>query len=210
MFTGPFGESIIKRAVDANVVDIHLHQLRDYATDKHKTVDDTPYGGGAGMVLRVDVIDQAIRSVIRENKLTPYKILLTPQGQVFTQATARELSKHTSILLICGRYEGFDERVRNLVDAEVSIGNYVLSGGELPAMVVVDAIVRLLPGAIGNEASHQNESHENGLLEYPQYTRPDIYNGQAVPPILLSGNHAAIESWRADQSRLKTQKRRPA
>lgn len=209
MFTGPFGESIIKRAVNNGSVSIHLHQLRDYATDKHKTVDDTPYGGGAGMVLRVDVIDHAINSIIKANNITPYKILLTPQGQVFNQATARQLSSQLSILLICGRYEGFDERVRGLVDAEISIGDYVLSGGELPAMVVVDAIVRLLPGAIGNDASHRDESHEKGLLEYPQYTRPEEHNGQAVPPVLLSGNHADINSWRAEQARVKTQSQRP-
>lgn len=214
MFNGPFTESIIKRAQTAGSVNLHLHQLRDSASDKHQTVDDSPYGGGAGMVLKVDVLDVAITNTIETGRKAlgkeaqPHVILLTPQGKLFKQEIARALIQKSWLILICGHYEGFDERVRSLVDAEISIGDYVLTGGELPAMVITDAIVRLLPGALGKEASHQEESHENGLLEYPHYTRPDEYNGGKVPDILLSGDHARIAAWRKEESQKRTTKRR--
>lgn len=211
MFTGPLSESIIKRAIANDKVVINLHQLRDYAPDRHGTVDDAPYGGGAGMVLKVDVIDRALQAVKASGEagIQPFVMLMTPQGQVFKQQKARELSNKEWLIFLCGHYEGFDERVRSLVDAELSLGDYVLTGGELAAMVMTDAIVRLLPGVLGKEASHQDESHEDGLLEYPHYTRPDEYKGQIVPEILKSGNHAAIEQWRREQSVLRTKERRP-
>lgn len=211
MFTGPLSESILKRAIAANKVTIHLHQLRDYATDKHGTVDDTPYGGGAGMVLKVDVMDAALSAVIGAGPTgtKPYIVAMSAQGRVLKQAITRELVAKDWIILLCGHYEGFDERILSLVDDEISIGDYVLTGGELPAAVLVDSVVRLLPGVLGKEASHQDESHENGLLEYPHYTRPDEYKGMAVPDILKSGNHAAIEQWRREQSVERTEVRRP-
>lgn len=211
MFTGPLSESIIKRAIVAEKIKIITHQLRDYALDKHGTVDDTPYGGGAGMVLKVDVMDSAIKAVVAHGpkETKPHIVLMTPQGRVLKQAVAKELSSKDWIVLVCGHYEGFDERIRSLVDDEISIGDYVLTGGELAAMVITDAVVRLLPGVLGKEASHQEESHENNLLEYPHYTRPDTYNNLAVPDILKSGNHAAIEKWRCEQSHDRTARRRP-
>lgn len=211
MFTGPLSESILKRAIAAGKVEIHLHQLRDYATDKHGTVDDTPYGGGAGMVLKVDVMDAALSAVKAAGPAdtTPYVIAMTAQGRVFKQSIARELVEKNWTIILCGHYEGFDERILSFVDNEISLGDFVLTGGELPAAVVTDAIVRLLPGVLGKEASHQDESHENGLLEYPHYTRPDEYKGMGVPEVLKSGNHAAIEKWRREQSIERTKQRRP-
>lgn len=210
MFTGPLTESIIKRAITNGKVEIKLHQLRDYSTDKHGTVDDSPYGGGAGMVLKVDVVDRAIQAVVQQNHIIkPQIILVTPQGRLLKQEVARELSQKEWLVFICGHYEGFDERIRSLVDAEISIGDFVLTGGELAAMVIADAVIRLLPGALGKDESNQDESHENGLLEYPHYTRPEKYNGQRVPVELLSGNHALIAKWRAEQSVKRTQERRP-
>lgn len=204
MFAGPFEESMIKRAQDRGLVEVKIHDLRDWAEDKRGTVDDKPYGGGPGMVMRVDVIERAI-SDLGKAKV----ILLTPQGQTFKQGKARELAKADHLILIAGHYEGFDERIRRLTDEEVSIGDYVLTGGELPAMVIVDAIVRLIPGVVGKEASLQEESFTSGLLEYPQYTRPEKFRGMKVPEILLSGNHAAIAKWRQDQAKKRTQQRRP-
>ncbi len=211
MFIGPLSESIIKRAVAAGKVEITFHQLRDYALDKHGTVDDSPYGGGAGMVLKVDVMDAAIEAVKAQGpkELKPYIIAMSAQGRVLKQAVARELSEKEWIILLCGHYEGFDERILSLADEELSIGDFVLTGGELPAMVLTDAIVRLVPGVLGKEASHQDESHENGLLEYPHFTRPEEFKGMAVPEVLKSGNHAAIEAWRREQSIERTKKRRP-
>jgi tRNA (guanine37-N1)-methyltransferase len=208
MFTGPLTESIIKRAVNDNKLEIVLHQLRDFATDKHGTVDDSPYGGGAGMVLKVDVIDRAIESIVASGP-KPYIVLMTPQGRVLKQAIARELAQYERLLLICGHYEGFDERIRDLVDAEISIGDYVLTGGELAAMVITDAVARLIPGVLGKDESSAEESHENGLLEYPHYTRPEEFNGQKVPSELLSGNHALIKQWRENQAQSRTAQRRP-
>ncbi|MBU0647838.1 tRNA (guanosine(37)-N1)-methyltransferase TrmD [Patescibacteria group bacterium] len=213
MFSSVFNASIIQRAVKKGLIQINIHNLRDWATDKHKTVDDTPYGGGAGMVLKVDVMDRCLNEIVgvgfprpgNDTAPMPKIILLTPQGKTFNQTKARKLSKLDRIILICGHYEGFDQRIRDhLVDEEISIGNYVLTGGEIPAMVLVDSISRLVPGVIKTE-SHQNESfsirkQKKGrpphLLEHPHYTKPAEYKGWKVPPVLLSGNHGEIEKWR--------------
>lgn len=208
MFSGPFDESIIKRAQNNGILDIKLHQLRDFTTDKHKTVDDSPYGGGSGMVLKVDVLDSALKKIKNQGPKA-LVILLTPQGKLLKQSIARELAVYERLILVCGHYEGFDERIRDLVDQEISIGDYVLTGGELPAMVLTDAITRLIPGVLGEEKSSVEESHENGLLEYPQYTRPESYNGQSVPSELLSGNHKLINDWRHAQAKERTSLRRP-
>ncbi|MEE9520462.1 MAG: tRNA (guanosine(37)-N1)-methyltransferase TrmD [Dehalococcoidales bacterium] len=214
MFQDPFSVGILKRAIDQKLIQVNIHNIRDYTHDKHHTVDDYAYGGGAGMVLKPEPIFEAVESVksdisLEEAKALPI-ILLTPQGRLFHQQIAQELSGYSHLILICGRYEGVDERVReHLVTEEISIGDYVLSGGELAAMVVVEAVVRLLPGVLGSEASALDDSHTTGLLEYPQYTRPDVYRGWAVPDVLLSGNHAQIDKWRRHQSILRTLKRRP-
>ena len=208
MFTGPFSESIVRRAVEEGRVQIFLHNIRDWATDRHRTVDDTPYGGGAGMVLKPEVLGRAIRAVRALAEPAPV-ILLTPQGRPFHQRLAAELAGRPRLILLCGHYEGVDERVRLLhVDEEVSIGDYVLTGGELPAMVLVDAVVRLLPGVLDQE-SLAAESHHQGLLEYPHYTRPATYGGLTVPPILLSGHHAEIACWRRREALRRTFLRRP-
>jgi tRNA (guanine37-N1)-methyltransferase len=208
MFQGMFSQSIFKRAVDQKLVSIGVHNIRDYTHDTHHTVDDAPYGGGAGMVLKPDPIFEAVEAIEREAE-TPI-ILLTPQGRLFCQKIAEELSRYSHLILICGHYEGVDERViEHLVSDEISIGDYVLSGGEPAAMVVIDAVVRLLPGVLGSAESLLDDSHVSGLLEYPQYTRPPIYRGWAVPEVLLSGNHAQIARWRREQSIQRTLKRRP-
>lgn len=200
IFSGPFDFSIVKRAKDKSLVEIKIHNLRDWSTDKYKSVDDHPYGGGAGMVLRVDILDKAISSL--KSQMTNDKslkvILMDAGGDKFTQNKARELSLSSHLIVICGHYEGVDRRVaENLCDEIISVGDYVLSGGELPAMTVVDSVVRLLPGVLGNENSIVEESHSHeGELEYPQYTRPEEYKGWKVPEILLSGNHKKIEEWR--------------
>ncbi len=207
MFSGPFAESIVSRAQDRGIVKITLIDIRTFATDRHHTVDDTPYGGGPGMVMKAPVVADAIESV---RSIEARVILLSPQGRVLTQSIARELSELPQLVLVSGHYEGIDERVREtLVDDEISIGDYVLTGGELPAMVLVDAIVRLIPGALGDDSSSTDESHSEGLLEYPHYTRPPVFRGAGIPPVLLSGNHAHIAAWRRYQSLLRTQSRRP-
>lgn len=210
MFSGPFSSSIIKRAVDSHHVDIRIINLRDFSDDKYKSVDDHPYGGGIGMVLRVDVVDRALKSIT--SQVTSSKkeriILLDPQGKPYKQAKAVSLSRYDHLILLCAHYEGIDQRVRALVDEELSIGDYVLTGGEIPAMVVVDSVVRLLPGVLKKEATG-DESFSDGLLEYPQYTRPQTYGNTSVPSILLSGNHAKITQWRKNQSLIRTKKRRP-
>jgi len=200
---GPLSESILKRAQEKNLIEIKLHQLRDYANDKYKTVDDTPYGGGKGMVMKVDVIDNAINNVKIQNPNVKNRriILLSPRDERFDQDKAKELTKYDNIILICGHYEGFDERVRNLVDEKISIGDFVLTGGEIPAMAIIDAISRLIPGVLAedsakNESFMEKDGKGNYLLEYPQYTRPRQYKGKKVPEILLSGNHAEIDRWR--------------
>ncbi len=212
MFQGVFSHGIFKRATDHKLVSVNLHNIRDYTHDKHHTVDDYTYGGGAGMVLKPEPIFETVESIksnIHRVSESPI-ILLTPQGRLFSQQIAQELSKYKHMILICGHYEGVDERVReHLVTDEISIGDYVLSGGELAAMVVVDAVVRLLPGVLGSQASPLDDSHVAGLLEYPQYTRPDVYRGWPVPEVLLSGNHAQIAKWRREQAIQRTMERRP-
>ncbi|KAB2661522.1 MAG: tRNA (guanosine(37)-N1)-methyltransferase TrmD [Verrucomicrobia bacterium] len=207
MFTGPLDESIIKRARAEGRLELVIHNLRDYTHDRHKTVDDKPFGGGPGMLLKPEPIFEAVENLARDETKV---ILLGPIGRPFTQAIARELSEEKHLLFLCGSYEGFDERVREqLVDDELSIGDYVLTNGNLPAMVIIDAVARLLPGVLGDDESSHEESFSNGLLEYPHYTRPAEYRGMKVPEILLSGHHAQIAAWREEQSRRRTQERRP-
>ena len=209
MFAGPLDESIIKRARDTGLLDLKIHQLRDYTHDRHKTVDDRPFGGGPGMLLKPEPIFEAVEAIARE---TTKVILLSPSGRPFSQAIARELSQEADLLFVTGHYEGFDERIRELLaDDELSIGDYVLTNGALPAMVVIDAVVRLLPGVLGDDESSKEESFSAGAagLEYPQYTRPAEFRGMKVPEVLLSGHHAEIAKWRAEQARLRTKERRP-
>jgi tRNA (guanine37-N1)-methyltransferase len=207
MFTGPLDESIIMRARKAGLLDLKIHNLRDWTHDRHKTVDDRPFGGGPGMLLKPEPIFEAVEQLARpETKV----ILLSPSGRKFDQAVARQLAAESDLLLITGHYEGFDERVRDaLADEALSIGDYVLTNGALPAMVVIDAVARLLPGVLGDDESSRDESFSAGLLEYPQYTRPAEFRGMRVPDVLVSGNHAEIENWRREQARLKTQALRP-
>ncbi len=209
MFASPLNCSILKRAREKGLVEIHLHNIRDYAGDKHKMTDDAPYGGGGGMVMKVEPIERALASIVpeRDGVLT---ILLTPQGETFSQEMAEEMSLCSRIVLICGRYEGVDERVRDhLVDREVSMGDFILTGGELSAMMMVDAISRLVPGVLGNDESAPSDSFSMGILEYPHYTRPSDYRGWLVPEILLSGNHKEIQAWRRVESLRRTYLRRP-
>ena len=213
MFEPVLNESIVKRAQTKGKVKIQVHDLRNFTLDKHKKVDDRPFGGGAGMVLCPEPIFravEAIRRVARSSKRATKVILLTPQGKTLTQALAKNLSKHKHLILICGHYEGIDERIRQyLVDEEVSIGDYVLTGGELPAMVLVDAMVRLVPGVLGDKNSLNFESFEGNLLEHPHYTRPADFKDCKVPAVLLSGDHKKITEWRQQQALRRTQQRRP-
>ncbi len=206
MFVSPFTESIIKRAVEKGLVDINAINIREYAEDRHQQVDDYPYGGGAGMVLKPDVV---IRALENTKSADAYTVYLSPQGKKLTQEIVRDLSRHSHLVLLCGHYEGIDDRILSLVDEEISIGDYILTGGELPAMVLIDAVARLLPGVLGDDASAGEESFTNQLLEYPQYTRPAIYRQKEVPAILLSGHHEKIRRWRLQQSLLKTLLKRP-
>jgi tRNA (guanine37-N1)-methyltransferase len=207
MFAGPLDESIVKRAREAGLLDLTTHNLRDYTHDRHRTVDDKPFGGGPGMLLKPEPIFEAVENLTRE---VTRVILLSPAGRTFDQAIARELSQQKHLLLVCGSYEGFDERVREaLADDELSIGDYVLTNGALPAMVVIDAVTRLLPGVLGDDESSHDESFSHGLLEYPQYTRPAEFRGMKVPEVLLSGNHAEIARWRAELAKQRTEQRRP-
>ena len=211
-FDGLKSHSIIGRAIANGKLELVTHNLRDWAVDDYGTVDDHPYGGGPGMVLRYDVLLNALEAVQAKSKAAHAKsktILLTPQGEVWKQARARELAAETNLILLCGHYEGFDERIRRHVGLEISIGDYVLTGGEIPAMVVVDSVARLLPGVLGDDASSVDESHSEGLLEYPHYTRPAVHNDVSVPDILLSGNHPEIDKWRQAQARERTAARRP-
>ncbi len=211
MFDGPFGESIVKRAVDGGLVSIFIHNFREFAHDKHSTVDDYSFGGGEGMVLKPEPLFEAVESIkTTVGDTAGPVVLLTPQGRLFCHQIAQELSKAQNLILICGHYEGVDERVReHLVTDEISIGEYVLTGGELAAMVVVDAVVRLLPGALGSEQAASEDSYAKGFLEYPQYTRPRVYRGWEVPEVLLSGNHQEIARWRWEQAIERTLLRRP-
>src|SRR5712675_2156659 len=207
MFAGPLDESIVKRARKLGLLDLKIHNLRDWTHDRHRTVDDRPFGGGPGMLMKPEPLFEAIESLQRE---TTKVILLSPGGRKFTQKIARELAQSEDLLLVCGSYEGFDERVREaLADDELSIGDYVLTNGALPAMVVIDAVARLLPGVLGDDESSHDESFSHGLLEYPQYTRPAEFRGMKVPEVLLSGNHAEIARWRGEQAQLRTRERRP-
>ena len=207
--------SILLRARQRGLLDVRVHNIRDYTHDKHHTTDDTPYGGGGGMVMKPEPVFEAIESVLGISTVEPQPaaipvILLTPQGRVFTQRVAEELSSHERIALLCGRYEGVDERIReHLVTDEISVGDYVLTGGELPALLIIDAVSRLLPGVLGDPTGAQDDSHSMGLLEYPHYTKPAEFRGWKVPEILLSGDHGKIDKWRREQSLLRTFKKRP-
>ena len=211
LFAAYLDASILKRAREQGLINVDVHNIRDYTHDKHHTTDDTPYGGGGGMVLKPEPMFEAVESVL--GPLTPPPcpvILLTPQGRVFNQAIAQELSAHPRIALLCGRYEGVDERIReHLITDEISIGDYVLTGGELPALIVIDAVARLLPDVLGDPTGAQDDSHAMGLLEYPHYTRPAEFRGWKAPEILLSGDHAKIGGWRHRQALERTFKKRP-
>jgi tRNA (guanine37-N1)-methyltransferase len=208
MFTGVFGSSILKKAQEKELVNLEVIDIRDFSENKHKQVDDYPYGGGAGMVLKPEPMFKAVETITEGRK--PRIILMCPQGERFTQEKAEELAKEEELVFLCGHYEGYDERIReHLVTDEISIGDFVLTGGELPAMVIIDAVVRLLPGVLGQEASHIHDSFSTGLLEHPHYTRPQEFRGMKVPDVLLSGNHAKIEEWREQQSLKRTFERRP-
>ncbi|NWF93406.1 MAG: tRNA (guanosine(37)-N1)-methyltransferase TrmD [Syntrophaceae bacterium] len=209
MFSSPFRESIIGRAIEKGLIEVRTINIRDFALDKHRVVDDTPYGGGQGMVMKVEPIARAIEWVKSQNP-SAWTVHLTPQGKPFNQELASSLSSRPHLILLCGRYEGVDERVRELfVDEEISIGDYVLTGGELAAMVLIDVVARLLPGVLGSDRSAAEDSFFNSLLEYPQYTRPLDFRGKCVPEVLLSGNHAAIALWRRKEALRRTLTRRP-
>jgi len=207
MFAGPLDESIIMRARKKGLLDLKIHDLRQWTHDRHRTVDDKPFGGGPGMLMKPEPLFEAVESLQREATKV---ILLSPGGRKFDQAIARELAEQKDLLLVTGHYEGFDERVREaLADDELSIGDYVLTNGALPAMVVIDAVTRLLPGVLGDDDSSRDESFSHGLLEYPQYTRPAEFRGMKVPDVLVSGNHAEIEKWRREQATKRTKEKRP-
>jgi len=206
LFPGPLSAGVTGRGLAAGLVSVRVHNLRDYTHDRHRQVDDVPYGGGAGMVLKPEPIFEAVRARTGKGPV----ILLTPQGEVLNQKVVRELAGQEDLYLICGRYEGVDERVAShLVDREISIGDYILTGGELPAMVVIDAVSRLVTGVLGSDASPKDESFDPHLLEYPHYTRPAVFEGHPVPEVLLSGHHAEIERWRRAQAAERTRRRRP-
>ena len=205
MFSGVFEESIIKRAINENKVSINIHNFRDFSLDPHNKVDDTPYGGGAGMVLTCQPIFDCVKSLRSDDSIV---ILLTPDGAVYKQSKAYELSKCKHLIFICGHYEGFDERIRSICDLEISIGDYVLTGGEIASMAIIDSIVRLIPGVI-EEESHVNDSFNDNLLDYPTYTKPRVYEGMEVPEVLVSGDHKKIAEWRREESLKRTRERRP-
>ncbi len=212
MFEGPMTQSMAWKARDRQLLDLHLHNLRDYSQNRHKSVDDMPYGGGGGMVMRVDVVTRAVEDVLSQShaeKPIPV-IMMTPQGRVFSHEIAVELSQHEQIILLCGHYEGIDDRVRDLVVTdEISIGDYVLTGGELASMVIIDAVIRHIPGVLGSEGAADRDSHADGILEGPHYTRPPEFRGLQVPDILLEGNHAQIVRWRRQEGLRRTWKHRP-
>lgn len=206
MFVGPLDFSMVMRARDAGILDLRVINLRDYTHDRHKTVDDKPFGGGPGMLLKPEPIFEAVENLANAKTRV---VMLTPTGRKFNQEVARELSQQEHLLFLCGAYEGFDERVRTLAHDEISLGDFVLTNGALPAMVMIDAITRLLPGVLGDDQSSADESFSHGQLEYPHYTRPAEFRGMKVPDVLLSGNHAEIEKWRREQAKLRTKERRP-
>ena len=211
MFDGPFGDSITKRAIENGIIDIHITRPRDYTGDKHHQVDDSPFGGGSGMVMKPEPMFRAVNDVLAKTNIKNRRILLmSPTGKTFTQEKAKELASYDQLIFICGHYEGFDARiVEHIPDEEISIGDYVLTGGELPAMVIVDAVSRMLPGVLGSEESAPTDSFYDGLLEYPQYTRPREYEGMKVPDILISGDHAKIDAWRRKEALRVTLLKRP-
>ena len=206
LVTGPLGGSILGRAVDAGHIQIGVHDIRDHASDRHRTVDDAPYGGGAGMVMKVDIVARAIEGVRTPGAVV---LLMNPGGTTLTQAVARRLSEADHLVLVCGHYEGIDARIETLCDELISLGDFVMTGGEIAAAAVVDSVARLVPGVLGNSASPEDESFSEGLLEYPHFTRPREWRGHEVPAILLSGHHAAIEAWRRTQAEERTATRRP-
>ena len=209
VFPGYLDTSILKRARERGLIEVQVHNIRDYAHDRHHTTDDTPYGGGGGMVMKPGPVFEAVETVLGEDPGCPV-IMLTPQGRVFDQRVAQELSQHARLALVCGRYEGIDERIReHLITDEISVGDFVLTGGELPALIVVDAVSRLLPDVLGDPEGAIDDSHSSGLLEYPHYTRPPEFRGWGVPEVLVSGDHARIEKWRREQSLSRTFKKRP-
>ena len=210
MFDSPFEQSVMARARAAGLIDVQTHDLRQWAHDRHKTVDDAPFGGGAGMVMKPEPIIEATEAIQPMASERATVVLMSPLGRPLTRALVDEIAELPRLLILCGRYEGIDERVReHVVDLEVSIGDFVVSGGELPAMIVIDAVARRIPGVLGSEASLSEESFDDGLLEYPQYTRPPVYRGWEVPPILLSGNHGEVDKWRRRQRLLRTRDLRP-
>ncbi|MGA2089843.1 MAG: tRNA (guanosine(37)-N1)-methyltransferase TrmD [Endomicrobiales bacterium] len=210
MFDGPLTESLISRAREKKILDIHIHDIRALTTDKHHCVDDKPFGGGPGMVMKPEPLYRALAAVgATRKKNRPYVIYLSPQGQRLGQTLATTLARHTHLVLVCGHYEGIDERVMRWIDAEVSIGDYVLTGGELPAMVLIDVIARLLPGVVKERLSVEQDSFYNKLLDYPHYTRPAVFKRMKVPPVLLSGDHARMDAWRKEQALERTRQRRP-
>ena len=209
MLHSPLDFSLLKKAREKGLIEVGLYDIRDWAQDKHKMTDDAPYGGGCGMVMKVEPVERAVNALKRAD-VDPLVVLMTPQGETFNQRIALELSRQKHLIFICGRYEGVDERIRkHLANREISIGDYILTGGELSALVVIDAVARLIPGVLGNVASAQTESFSQGLLECPQYTRPADYKGWCVPEVLVSGNHARIESWQRIEALKRTWKRRP-
>lgn len=209
MFEAPMSASMLGIAREKGILDLHVHDLRDWTHDRHRTTDDSPYGGGPGMVMKPEPVFAAVRAIRAMDAAEPYTIFLAPSGRPFDQPCARELSARERLLFVCGRYEGFDERILTLADEILSIGDYVLTGGELAAMVVADATVRLLPGVLGHEDSVTDESFSEGLLEYPHYTRPAEFEGMQVPEVLLSGDHARIARWRREQAIARTARVRP-
>lgn len=206
-FLSPLRESILGKAQEKGLLRVHVHDLRSYTKDRHRTADDYPYGGGFGMVLKPEPVVEALEAIADSPQAQ--RILLTPQGELFSQSIARELSHYLQIVLVCGRYEGFDERIRNFVNRELSIGDYVLNGGEAAALVIVETISRLIPGVVGKEQSTTGDTFSDGLLKYPQYTRPENFRGHLVPEVLRSGDHQKVESWRRHESLRRTLERRP-
>lgn len=210
MFQGFLSSSIMKRAIERKKVSVSVVDIREYSTDKHRTVDDAPYGGGGGMVLKPEPLFHAVEDITQGDTEPPHVVMMSPQGKPLTQKKVESLARYPRLVLMCGHYEGFDERIReHLADEEISVGDYVLTGGELPAMVVMDSVIRLVPGVLGNESSAVQDSFATGLLEYPHYTRPAEFRGWTVPDVLLSGNHAQIDCWRRRESLKRTAARRP-